>query len=309
MNSFINKKCNKIFAPWAETCADCPLKKLFKNKEKLPAVEKTKVSKNGTIRYFNIQCYPIPHYNKKNLKSVISVRDITERKNMEKKNIQNYKRKMKNLSHKLILAEEHERKRIATTLHAEVGQTLAFLKLKISELKGKESPTNIKEDLEEVHNLAENAITSTRSLMTQLSPYILYELGFIPAVDWLAEHILRENNIKYSFKDDGKQKPLTNDLSILLFQAVRELLANIRKHAKAKNVKISIKRNGNNIQIEVSDDGIGFDTSALDSYVESDIGFGLLNIRSRIDIVGGHFEIESYKNKGTKIKLAAPLKI
>ncbi len=228
---------------------------------------------------------------------------------MEKKNIQNYKRKMKNLSHKLILAEEHERKRIATTLHAEVGQTLAFLKLKISELKGKESPTNIKEDLEEVHNLAENAITSTRSLMTQLSPYILYELGFIPAVDWLAEHILRENNIKYSFKDDGKQKPLTNDLSILLFQAVRELLANIRKHAKAKNVKISIKRNGNNIQIEVSDDGIGFDTSALDSYVESDIGFGLLNIRSRIDIVGGHFEIESYKNKGTKIKLAAPLKI
>jgi len=305
----INKKCNKIFAPWAETCADCPLKKLFKNKEKLPAVEKTKVSKNGTIRYFNIQCYPIPHYNKKNLKSVISVRDITERKNMEKKNIQNYKRKMKNLSHKLILAEEHERKRIATTLHAEVGQTLAFLKLKISELKGKESPTNIKEDLEEVHNLAENAITSTRSLMTQLSPYILYELGFIPAVDWLAEHILRENNIKYSFKDDGKQKPLTNDLSILLFQAVRELLTNIRKHAKAKNVKISIKRNGNNIQIEVSDDGIGFDTSALDSYVESDIGFGLLNIRSRIDIVGGHFEIESYKNKGTKIKLAAPLKI
>ncbi len=305
----INKKCSQIFAPWEETCADCPIEKLFKNKEKLPAVEKTKVSKNGTIRYFNIQCYPIPHYNKKNLKSVISIRDITERKNMEKKNIQNYKRKMKNLSHKLTLAEEHERKRIATTLHAEVGQTLAFLKLKISELKGKESPANIKEDLEEVHNLAENAITSTRSLMTQLSPYILYELGFIPAVDWLAEHILRENNIKYSFKDDGKQKPLTNDLSILLFQAVRELLVNIRKHAQAKNVKIYIKRYGRNIQIEVKDDGIGFDTSALDSYVESDTGFGLLNIRSRIDVVGGHFEIESYKNKGTKIKLEAPLKI
>ncbi len=304
----MNKKCSKIFAPWAEKCTDCPLKKLFKNKEKLPVIEKTKVLKNGTIRYFNIQCYPIPQYNKKNPKSVISIRDITERKNMEKKNIQNYKRKMKNLSHKLTLAEEHERKRIATTLHAEVGQTLAFLKLKISELKGKESPANIKEELEEVHNLAENAITSTRSLMTQLSPAILYELGFIPAVDWLAENILRENNIKYIFKNDGKEKPLTNDLSILLFQTVRELLVNIRKHAQAENVKISIKRQGKNILIEVKDDGVGFDTSALDSYVESDIGFGLLNIRSRIDVVGGHFEIESHKNKGTKIKLEAPLK-
>ena len=199
---------------------------------------------------------------------------------------------MKNLSHKLTLAEEHERKRIATTLHAEVGQTLAFLKLKISELKGKKYPKNIKEDLEELHNLAENAINSTRSLMTQLSPAVLYELGFIPAVDWLAEHILRENNIKYSFKDDGKEKPLTDDLSILLFQAVRELLVNIRKHAKAKNVKIYIKRQGENIQIEVKDNGIGFDTSALDSYLESDVGFGLLNIRSRIDVVGGYFEIE-----------------
>jgi PAS domain S-box-containing protein len=305
----INKKCNQIFGPWEETCKDCPLKKLFKKKEALPIVEKTKILKNGTIQYFNIQCYPIPNYNKSKLKSVISIRDITDRKNMEKRNIQNYKRKMKNLSHKLTLAEEHERKRIATTLHAEVGQILAFLKLKISELKGKKYPKNIKEDLEELHNLAENAINSTRSLMTQLSPAVLYELGFIPAVDWLAERILGENNIKYSFKDDRKEKPLTDDLSILLFQAVRELLVNIRKHAKTKNVKISIKRQGENIQIEVKDNGIGFDTSALDSYVESDVGFGLLNIRSRIDVVGGHFEIESYKNKGTKIRLEAPLNI
>jgi PAS domain S-box-containing protein len=305
----INKKCNHIFGPWEETCENCPLEKLFKNRENFPGVEKTKVSKNGTIRYFNIQCYPIPNYSKENPKSVISIRDITERKNMEEKNIQNYKRKMKNLSHKLTLAEEHERKRIATTLHAEVGQTLAFLTLKMSELKGKEYPKNIKEELEEVYDLAQKAMTSTRLLMRQLSPAILYELGFVPAVDWIAEHILRENNIRYSFKDDGEEKPLADDLSVLLFQAVREILVNVRKHAKAKNVKISIKRCDKNIQIEVKDDGVGFDTSTLDSYVERDIGFGLLNIRSRIDVVGGHFEIESYKNKGTKIKLEAPLKI
>ncbi len=305
----INKKCSQIFSPWEETCQDCPLKKLFDNNENSPVIEKTKVSKNGSIRYFNIQCYPIPNYNNKELMSVISIRDITERKNMEKENIQNYKRKMKNLSHKLTLAEEHERKRIATTLHAEIGQTLAFLKLKIGELKEKESSPNTRKSLEEVHNLVQNAITSSRSLMTQISPSILYELGFIPAVDWLAENILNENNIKYDFSDDQKEKPLTDDLRILLFQAVRELFVNIRKHAKAKKVQISIKRNKETIQIEIKDDGIGFDISALDSYCENDIGFGLLNIRSRIDVVGGHFEIESHKNKGTKITLKAPIQI
>jgi len=305
----INKKCSQIFSPWEESCKDCPLEKLFNKSEISPVSEKTKVLKNGTIRHFGIQCYPIPNYNDKELKSVISIRDITERKNMEKKNIQNYKRKMKNLSHKLTLAEEHERKKIATTLHADIGQTLAFLKLKIGELKEKESSPNTRKSLEEVHNLVQNAITSTRSLMTQISPSILYELGFLPAVDWLAEHILKENNIKYDFSDDEKEKPLTNDLSILLFQAVRELLVNIRKHAKAKKVQISIKRNKETIQIEIKDDGIGFDISALDSYCENDVGFGLLNIRSRLDVVGGHFEIESHKNKGTKITLKAPIQI
>ncbi len=305
----INKKCHKIFLPWEESCKNCPLKKPFEKNENSPVIEKTKVSKNGTIRYFSIQCYPIPNYNEKELKSVISIRDITERKNMEKKNIQNYKRKMKNLSHKLTLAEEHERKRIATDLHADIGQILAFLKLKIGEAKEKNSSPAVQKSLEEIYNLVQDAITSARSLMAQISPTILYELGFVPAVDWLAENILKKNNIEYKFSDDGKEKPLTDDLSILLFQAVRELLTNIRKHAKAKKVKISIKKNKDNIQIEIEDNGIGFNTSLLDSYCEKDVGFGLLNIRSRIDVVGGSFEIESHKKRGTKIILKAPTNI
>ncbi len=303
----INKKCHKIFPPWEEACKNCPLQKSFDKNENSPVIEKTKVLKNGTIRHFSIQCYPIPNNNEKEHKSVISIRDITERKNMEKKNLQNYKRKMKNLSHKLTLAEERERKRIATDLHADIGQTLAFLKLKIGETMEKNSSPSIQKSLKEIHNLVQDAITSARSLISQISPTILYELGFVPAVDWLAENILKENKIKYEFKDDGKEKPLTDDLRILLFHAVRELLINIRKHANAKKVKISIERKKENIKIEVEDDGVGFDTSTLDSYCEKDVGFGLLNIRSRVEVVGGSFEIESHKKKGTKIILNVPI--
>ncbi|MEO0293556.1 MAG: PAS domain S-box protein [candidate division WOR-3 bacterium] len=309
----INKKCFEVFPPWKESCKECPLEKLFKKGQRSPTVEKTKVLKNGTIRYFSIQAYPIPNYDNENkeLKGVISIMDITDRKNMEEKRIQNYKRKMKSLSHKLTLAEEHERKRIATELHAEIGQVLAFLKFKIGELKEKKSimNSNIKDSLEEIYNLVQNAIIATRSLMSQISPTILYELGFVPAVDWLAEKILKENKIEYEFNDDGKEKPLSDDLRILLFQAVRELLVNVKKHAKAKKVWISIKRIDEEIAIEVKDNGVGFDISQLDSYYEKDVGFGLLNIRSRIEVVGGSFEIESHKNKGTKITLKAPLSL
>jgi len=123
----------------------------------------------------------------------------------------------------------------------------------------------------------------------------------------LTESLRKRYGIKCEFDDDGKKKPLNNNIRILLFQAVQELLINIRKHANAKKVKVFIKRENNKIFIKVSDNGIGFDTSKLDSYIEANVGFGLLNIRERLDIIGGSFEIESKPGSGTIVTLRAPL--
>ena len=110
------------------------------------------------------------------------------------------------------------------------------------------------------------------------------------------------------FVNDKQFKPLDDDMRGLLFKAVRELIINIVKHAKARNTKVFLKKEGDNIRIEVEDDGVGFDTSEFRSKVSKTGGFGLFNVRERLEYLGGHLEVESNSGHGTRITLIAPLK-
>ncbi|MCK4528092.1 PAS domain S-box protein [candidate division WOR-3 bacterium] len=304
----VGSKCYQVFHSYENVCDECPAQSTFENGE-VSHIERSEGSKKGELRFFDFYAHPILNDKRNVIQAVISISDITNRKRTEVEKIFNYQKKLRNLSHKLILAEEHERKRIATALHAEVGQNLALLKLKIGELRKRKSHTETIKSLKEIYDLVQQAIISTRSLMYQISPTILYELGFVPAIDWLTERILKRNGIYCDFDDDGMKKPLNDDIRVLLFQAVQELLINIRKHAQARKAVVSIKKEDKNILIKVSDDGIAFDTSKLDSYIDENVGFGLLNIRERLDMIGGSFEIKSKPEYGTIITLKAPLEI
>jgi signal transduction histidine kinase len=127
-------------------------------------------------------------------------------------------------------------------------------------------------------------------------------------VEWLIEQIQEHHGIVVDFKSDGKYKPLNDDVRALLFKAIRELLINVVKHADTQNAKVYTKRDGNNIRIEVKDDGAGFDTTEFNFSVSRDGGFGLFNMRERLEHLGGHFEIKSKTGHGTQVTLAAPLK-
>ena len=100
---------------------------------------------------------------------------------------------------------------------------------------------------------------------------------------------------------------MDDNVRTLLFQAVRELLINVIKHAKAKNVEVAVQKKNDNIQISISDDGIGFDTKEVKS-IQRNGGFGLFSIRERIDYIGGTFEIYSRPGSGSRFVLTAPLK-
>jgi signal transduction histidine kinase len=143
-------------------------------------------------------------------------------------------------------------------------------------------------------------------LTFELSPPILYELGLEVALEWLAEQIQEKHGILANFEDDKEPKPLVNDVRVLLFQAVRELLINIVKHAQAHKVKISVRRENNNIKIIIEDDGVGFSTSEGRELGKT-TGFGLFSIRERLKIYGGHLEVHSEPGKGTRVTLVAPL--
>ena len=215
---------------------------------------------------------------------------------------------LRSLASELSLAEERKRRRIATALHEGVCQTLAVSKIKLGVLRESASSAGLAEPLDEVCEFIDQSIQDTRALSLELSPPILYELGFEAAVAWLAEQIQEQHGILTDVEDDRQPKPLDNDVPVVLFQAVRELLTNVVKHAQACNAKVSLQREDDNIRIRVEDDGVGFDSSKMGLHKDEIDGFGLFSIRERLEHLGGNFEIESEVGHGTWVTLVAPLK-
>ena len=235
------------------------------------------------------------------------IRDITERRRAEEK-IVAYQNQLRSMASQLTLTEERERRRIATDLHDRIGQALAISKIKLGGLRESTSSIGLNGDIDEVRNLIEQTIQDTRSLIFDLCPPFLYELGFEKALEWLVEEIQKEHGVTALFKNDEKPKPLDDDVQVLLFRTVNELLINIVKHAHAQKAKVSLKRDKDNIQINVEDDGIGFDVSKIQTHVDKTGGFGLFRIRERLNYLGGQLKIESEPKHGTRVSLVVPLK-
>jgi signal transduction histidine kinase len=148
-----------------------------------------------------------------------------------------------------------------------------------------------------------------RSLTFDLSSPILYEFGFEEAVaEWLTEQVEKKYGIATEFEDDGLPKPLDDDIRVILFRNVRELLINVVKHARAKKIKVSIQKIGSRIRVCVEDDGVGFDSTKAESLITSKEAFGLFSIRERLEHLGGNLEIKSSPGCGCRITITSPLK-
>ncbi|MDQ7838020.1 MAG: PAS domain S-box protein [Thermodesulfobacteriota bacterium] len=232
-------------------------------------------------------------------------RDITERMEAEQR-IRDYQKQLESLAMELSLAEERERRRIATDIHDDIGQALITAKLKLEMLQQSVSSTRTAARLNEITALLHQVIERVRSLTFELSPPILYYSGFEDAVEWLCERMQQEHGVRFEFTGDGQHIPMNEDARILLFKVVRELLTNIARHAQAQKARVSITRDGDNVQIHVHDNGIGFDASHVNSYPAGTPGFGLFSIRERLRHLGGHLEINSTTGKGTRVTVIVP---
>jgi signal transduction histidine kinase len=141
--------------------------------------------------------------------------------------------------------------------------------------------------------------------MSEMSPPVLYELGFVTAIEWLSEQIQSQHNLEISCQANDNFKPLSHEVQIVLFQATRELLLNVVKHAKAKKVVVSITEDQKKAQITIIDDGIGFD-GKISLQADASGGFGLFSIRERLKHLGGQLSIFSKPGKGTRMIMTAP---
>ncbi len=234
------------------------------------------------------------------------IEDITKRKQAEAE-ITTYQEQLQSLASELSLTEERERRQLATDLHDHIGQALAIAKIKLGVLQKSASSEALSNPLSEVRELIEKMIQDTRSLTFELSLPILYELGFEAAVEWFAKYMRAQHGIQVDIQRDRKPLPMDDEIKVLLFKAVRELMMNIVKHAHASQAQVIIQRDGDDIRIEVEDNGVGIDHSKIHPQLGRTGGFGLFSIRERLRYLGGRVEVASDQGQGARITLLVPL--
>jgi len=262
--------------------------------------------KDGTHVSVEVRTFPVKIDSK--MLTLGIARDITMHKQTEKELLE-HQAKLKSLASQLSLIEERERYRLATDLHDQISQSLVISKIKLDQLSKSSASDELNEPLKDISNCLGQIIDDTRALTFDLSYPILYELGFEAAVaEWLTDQIQEKHGVKTEFKDDEQQKPLDDDIRVLLFRNVRELLINVIKHAEASNIRVSIRRDKEYINVKVEDDGIGFDPVEVTSMAAKRAEFGLFSIRERLEQLGGMIEIDSEPGCGSRITMRAPLK-
>lgn len=235
--------------------------------------------------------------------------DITQRKIAEiklqnyLKKIEQYQQKLRKLNKEILLIEERERRKIAESLHDGLGQTLSLAFLKLSAIDTESIPPDAGKTIATASGLLTAAINESRSLTYDLSPPILYELGLGAAIRWKMEQIQKNHPIKTRLTGNIDLLNLNKELSINLYRIISELIQNVIKHAKASVIQLDVAKTRKGFTIVVADDGVGIPAKKSGGRLN---GFGLMNIRERIDAYNGNFRIESTEGRGTKAIIEFP---
>ncbi len=217
--------------------------------------------------------------------------------------------RLRALAAELNLAEQRERKRLATELHDHLAQLLVLGQLKLAQAKRlTEVQPKCADLIAETAEVLDESLHYTRTLVADLSPAVLHDVGLRAALAWLAERMQRhELAVAVRWTGDDQVR-LPEDQRVLLFQSVRELLMNVSKHAGSGRAEVSVERGDAELSIEVRDAGKGFDAAAAErSTTPVSSKFGLFSIRERMKAMGGRFDLQSASGKGTTARLIVPI--
>jgi signal transduction histidine kinase len=205
-------------------------------------------------------------------------------------------------THQLIASTDAERKRIASELHDSLGQELIIIKnralLALEDIKNKKY---VKEQLDEISNTASQAIQEARGISYNLHPYQIDRLGLKKAIESIITRAAQTAAIAFASDIDPIDNLVPKELGIHVYRIVQECINNILKHAKATKGRVTIKRWNDRLNIDIEDNGTGFDTS--EEIFQGKHGFGLHGIAERTRLLGGTMRIESNAGTGTRILL------
>ncbi len=254
--------------------------------------------KDGSLSWCRLSVSSFQGAGREGQVAISLLEDIDDRKQAEAK-ILDYQAKLLSVAQELSLAEETERRRLANGFHDDVGQLLALVQIKLGALRQAVSADQT-ESLDEIRQILGQTIRSVRSLGGELSPPVLYELGFESAIEWLAEKVQEQHGIQFTVAADRSPKPLSDEVRVFLFHLMRDLLANLVTYAKPSNVSILINGTDSNMRITIENDW-----SAELPLLTLDRPW-IFSIRERLRYLGGSLEVEFGPDRSTRIILMVP---
>lgn len=255
---------------------------------------------DGTVRDVEIAIAALPDHGRMALQMVLT--DITS-KSEESRALEISRRELRALSASMVDAREEERRRIAREMHDELGQRLTALQMELSGLQSLVPASAAGARIERMLDMIDETIASVRRISTELRPLMLDDLGLIAAVEWLAQSWSQRMSIRVT-ADLGQQEPAIGaSAAIAVYRMIQEALTNVARHARASRVKIRLRQHHGELELMVQDDGVGFsDLSAQPAG-----SHGLLGIRERAYMLGGHLEIDNARGGGARITVRLPL--
>ena len=226
--------------------------------------------------------------------------DITARKRAEDA--------ARSLSGRILTLQDDERRRIARELHDSLGQYLTALKMNLDLMCSGDGNGAQAVRAAECSQIVDKCLTETRTISHLLHPPLLEEAGFDSAARWYIEGFAKRSGIKVNFDLSSDMRRLDSDLEIALFRALQEALTNVHRHSGASEVNAWLRTDGNQVRLEIKDNGRGMSPKRLNHINEGDggTGVGIAGIRERMRELAGTLQIHSDET-GTRVLVSAPL--
>ncbi|MEA2693977.1 MAG: hypothetical protein QOJ16_3364 [Acidobacteriota bacterium] len=236
------------------------------------------------------------------------VRDITRANERLFARLIEGERRFRGLAKAVWKVQEEEQRRLARDLHDGLGQTLTALTHQLERLREKLGalPPEAAAHLDDSIETARLALNETREMSRLLRPPVLDDLGLAVALAWLARTLEQRTGLKVELALDPLDERLDSDLETLVFRLVQEALTNVVKHSGVDRARVSVRRSGERLELEVADSGQGFEPRAVLGK-GSTVGSGLRGIRDRLELFGGRLELVSTPGEGTVLSATVPL--
>ena len=217
---------------------------------------------------------------------------------------------LRQVSLRLVNAQEEERRRISRELHDELGQGLTALKINLDVARralSADAPVKLRRSLDEATSLAVQTLETARNLSLELRPTMLDDLGLVSALRWEIDRYEQRMGQEVCFEADLAGQALRPEIEITLYRIIIEALTNVARHARASHINVHLRLENRQVLAGVEDDGVGFDAASWFGSPAERHSMGLVSMRERAGLLGGQFEVISQPGRGTQVHVRLPI--